>query len=88
MTRQQVVALEGGKANPTVDTLRRIVRPFRLTLGLVPAPDSSDHKGMTQQGSLPAEIDQIGIKLGAFWHESPPISDFCDGVRLTDCDWP
>lgn len=39
LTRQQVVALESGKANPTVETLRRIVRPFRLTLGIVPAPN-------------------------------------------------
>ena len=42
MTRQQVVALESGKANPTVDTLTRIMRPFRLTLGVVPIPEDAD----------------------------------------------
>lgn len=42
MTRQQVVALESGKANPTVETLRRIMRPFRLTLGVVPIPDETE----------------------------------------------
>ena len=42
MTRQQVVAIESGKANPTVETLRRIMRPFRLTLGIVPAPDEPE----------------------------------------------
>jgi transcriptional regulator with XRE-family HTH domain len=36
LTRQQVVALESGNANPTIDTLERIMRPFRLTIGLVP----------------------------------------------------
>lgn len=36
LTRQQVVAMESGKANPTIDTLERIIRPFRLTVGLVP----------------------------------------------------
>lgn len=42
MTRQQVVSLESGKANPTVETLRRIVRPFRLTLGVVPVPNDPE----------------------------------------------
>lgn len=42
MTRQQVVALESGKANPTVETLSRIMRPFRLTLGVVPIPEETD----------------------------------------------
>jgi transcriptional regulator with XRE-family HTH domain len=39
LTRQRIVALEGGKINPTVGTLMRISRPFGLTVGFVPRAD-------------------------------------------------
>jgi len=48
LTRQQVVTIESGKSNPTIDTLRRIVRPFRLTLGVVPMPSNTESEP-TQQ---------------------------------------
>ena len=50
LTRQQVVALEAGKANPTVETLKRIMRPFRLTLGIVPAPDDPEAESSVRIG--------------------------------------
>lgn len=42
MTRQQVILIESGNANPTFETLARIARPFGLTLGLVPMIGSGD----------------------------------------------
>jgi len=36
LTRVQVIALEKGKANPTVETLDKIARPFGFVVGFVP----------------------------------------------------
>jgi transcriptional regulator with XRE-family HTH domain len=36
MTWRQIAELEGGRANPTLDTLERIGRLFGLTTGFVP----------------------------------------------------
>ncbi len=36
LTRRQVHELEAGSANPTVETLNRLGRPFGLEVGLVP----------------------------------------------------
>lgn len=35
LTRLQVIALERGKANPTMETLQKIGRPFGFTVGFV-----------------------------------------------------
>lgn len=36
LTRVQVIALEAGRANPTLETLEKIGRPFGLQVGFVP----------------------------------------------------
>lgn len=40
LTRVQVIALEAGKANPTLETLEKIGRPFGLQVGFVPIQKS------------------------------------------------
>ena len=37
LTRNQLIELEKGRANPTVETLERIGKPFGFTVGFVPA---------------------------------------------------
>ncbi len=39
LSRRQVMELETGKANPTVDTLSRIATSFGLAVGFVPRKD-------------------------------------------------
>lgn len=41
LTRIQVIALETGKANPTLETLEKIGRPFGLQVGFVPIQRSN-----------------------------------------------
>lgn len=41
-TTRQVSQLETGAANPTVETLKRLARPFGLTVGLIPEPVLSE----------------------------------------------
>jgi DNA-binding XRE family transcriptional regulator len=41
LTRVQVIALEAGKANPTLETLEKIGRPFGLRVGFVPIQSSN-----------------------------------------------
>lgn len=41
LTRIQVIALEAGKANPTLETLEKIGRPFGLQVGFVPVQRSN-----------------------------------------------
>lgn len=36
LTRQQVIALENGRANPTVETLEKICRVYGFRVGFVP----------------------------------------------------
>ena len=40
LTVRQVSQIETGAANPTVETLTRLAKPFGLTLGFIPAPPS------------------------------------------------
>lgn len=40
-TRQQVIDLELGRGNPTLDTLQRIAAPFGFQLGFVPQGERS-----------------------------------------------
>jgi DNA-binding XRE family transcriptional regulator len=47
MTRQQVILIETGKANPTFETLTRIMRPFGLTLGVIPIVRGDDDDDAT-----------------------------------------
>lgn len=35
MTRQQIIAIESGRANPTIETVNRMLRPFELKVGIV-----------------------------------------------------
>ena len=37
-TRQQVIALENGRANPNLETLARIGNPFGFVIGFIPKP--------------------------------------------------
>lgn len=37
-TRQQVIALENGRANPNLETLARIGNPFGFMIGFIPRP--------------------------------------------------
>lgn len=39
LTRQQLIDIEKGRANPTHDTLARIGRPFGFVVGFVPRPE-------------------------------------------------
>lgn len=39
ITKRQVLEIETGKANPTVETLERIAQLFGFTLGFVPKDD-------------------------------------------------
>lgn len=47
LTREQVIALEKGRANPTLDTLNRIGRPFGFRAGFIrgsaPYPEKREH---------------------------------------------
>lgn len=45
LTRQQVIDLELGRANPTQETLQRIARPFGFTLGFVPRVRAGEEPG-------------------------------------------
>lgn len=42
ITRRQVADMEGGKANPTYDTIMKIGRLFGYTLAFVPARDENE----------------------------------------------
>ncbi len=44
LTRVQVIALEAGKANPTLETLEKIGRPFGLKVGFVPIQRSDANR--------------------------------------------
>jgi putative transcriptional regulator len=39
LTKRQIAEIETGKANPTLETVERIGRLFRFTVGLVPKPE-------------------------------------------------
>lgn len=42
LSRKQVIDLEHGRANATLETLRKICRPFRFSIGFVVAPTIGD----------------------------------------------
>lgn len=44
ITKRQVLEIETGKANPTVETLERIAQLFGFTLGFVPKDPSPAHQ--------------------------------------------
>lgn len=41
LTRIQVISPESGKANPTLETLQKIARPFGFQVGFVPREDAT-----------------------------------------------